>query len=102
MGNFYLKGQTWNHLLKMEQDRDKLIQYLLEHHPNWEQDISYHFTENVRWIRESMIKVLNRNLDKTENERLRQHSMDLALIQVADMYRDEIDNVETKEKDEQS
>ena len=86
----------------MEQDRDKLIQYLLEHHPDWEKDITYHFAENCRWIRESMKKILNRELNKVEADRLRQHSMDLALIQVADKYRDEIYNVETKGKDEQS
>ena len=98
MESYCLRGVRLNHLLKMV-DREKLIQYLLNHHPDWDKDIVHHYTENVKHIRESFKAVLSRDLNSEENGRLRQHSMDLALIQVADKYRDEINNVETKEKD---
>ncbi len=78
--------------------KEDILQHLMENHPDYEKDIAYHFTQNIEYIRQSVLNVLDRELDSLENERLRQHSLDLSIHQVAQMYNQELEDEKTKEE----
>ena len=63
---------------------------LLDKHPSIQRTITEHYIQNIKHIRKTMLKVLGRSLDREETDRLRRHSFDLAVTQVAIDFRENI------------
>ena len=64
--------------------------------PYVEKDIIKKYHQNMKHIEITLLKVLSRNLDESEEHRLKQVCMELAINQVTTMYHDEL----IKESDE--
>ena len=63
---------------------------ILDKHPAIQKRITEFYLNNIKHIRETMLKVLGRSLDSMENDRLRKHSFKLAVQQVALDFRENI------------
>ena len=71
----------------MAQDKDFKINLEL---PIVEEDVKIYYFNNMKHIKATIQKVVNRNLDDNEIYRLKRMSMELALEQVADKYKNEL------------
>ena len=64
-----------------------------------DKDVINAYMQNTKHIRTSIEKIIDRQLNDIEIERLRKHSFDLAITQVAMHYKDEL--LTNEEQDEQ-
>jgi hypothetical protein len=60
---------------------------LLKKLPAVQKKVANHYLMNIKYIRQTMIYVLDRELDTMESHRLRVHSFSLAVEQVAEEMR---------------
>ena len=58
--------------------------------PYVEEDIIEKYHQNMKHIEITLLKVLGRDLDDTENQRLKQVCMELAISQIEIKYKDEL------------
>ena len=58
--------------------------------PYVEEDIIEKYHQNMKHIEITLLKVLGRELDATENQRLKQVCMELAISQIEIKYKDEL------------
>ena len=67
--------------------------------PYVENDIIEHYNKNHQAIKETLLKVLGRNMDDDESQRLKRICMEYAIEQVTIKYQDEL-GIKNKESDE--
>ena len=79
---------------------------IIKNLPSVEKDVANHFMNNRKAVQQTMETILSRKLDNIEKDRLREHSMSMALQQVAMKYKKDLGleedlgiKVETKEKE---
>ena len=58
--------------------------------PYVEKDIIKHYHRNIKAVKGMLLKVLGRDMDDTENHRLKQVCMEYAIDQVTIKYKDEL------------
>jgi hypothetical protein len=82
----------------MEQDEYEKI---FGNMPIQQKDVAKAYMENCKHIKTTMERVLDRELDDSEKERLRIHSFNLALTQVAKDYNDNMEESKANEDDDE-